>query len=192
MRLAGFALVGIAALGFCTLLIYPLSSRALTERLEDRSPLEFRFEMYQAGWQMFTEKPLIGWGSETSVQPQIAKRISDFHPDYYLFHNTYLEVVVERGALGLGLYAWLMICFFRPGKLPKNLHQSGSSFLGPQFRNLWPLLLGVYLLNASAVVMNYQFVNGLLFTLAGILSAQAPHRTRLGLLGEQHPNWIRR
>jgi hypothetical protein len=32
--------------------------------------------------------------------------------------------------------------------------------------------LGVYLLNASFVVMNYQFVNGLLFTLAGLLAAQ--------------------
>jgi len=33
-------------------------------------------------------------------------------------------------------------------------------------------MLGVYLLNASAVVMNYQFVNGFVFTIAGILSAQ--------------------
>jgi hypothetical protein len=34
------------------------------------------------------------------------------------------------------------------------------------------MLLGVYLLNASFVVMNYQFVNGFLFTLAGLLTAQ--------------------
>ena len=33
-------------------------------------------------------------------------------------------------------------------------------------------MLVVYLLNGSAVVMNYQFVNGFLFTIAGILSAQ--------------------
>ena len=33
-------------------------------------------------------------------------------------------------------------------------------------------MLGVYLFNASAVVMNYQFVNGFLFTIAGILAAQ--------------------
>jgi len=30
----------------------------------------------------------------------------------------------------------------------------------------------VFILNASFVVMNYQFVSGLLFTLAGILAAQ--------------------
>ena len=34
------------------------------------------------------------------------------------------------------------------------------------------MLLGVYLLNACFVVMNYQFVNGVLFTVAGILAAQ--------------------
>jgi hypothetical protein len=33
-------------------------------------------------------------------------------------------------------------------------------------------MLGVYLLNACFVVMNYQFVNGLLFTFAGILATQ--------------------
>jgi hypothetical protein len=30
----------------------------------------------------------------------------------------------------------------------------------------------VYLLNASFVVMNYQFVNGFIFTIAGLLVAQ--------------------
>jgi hypothetical protein len=43
---------------------------------------------------------------------------------------------------------------------------------------LWPVVLAVYLLNASAVVMNYQFVNGLLFTLAGILAARKDHSPR--------------
>jgi hypothetical protein len=37
---------------------------------------------------------------------------------------------------------------------------------------LWPILLAVYWVNAGLVVMNYQFVNGLLFTLAGMLAAQ--------------------
>jgi hypothetical protein len=34
------------------------------------------------------------------------------------------------------------------------------------------VLVGVYLVNAALVVMNYQFVNGLLFTMAGMLAAQ--------------------
>jgi O-antigen ligase len=142
---------------------------SLLQRLEDQSPLEFRSEMYRAGLQMFVEKPLLGWGNEWQVQPEIERRMSDFHPEYYAFHNTFLELVVQRGLLGLGLYVWLMVCLIRlrrPGE-----GEQDSAFMNQHFRKLWPLLLLVYLLNASAVVMNYQFVNALLFTMAGILAA---------------------
>jgi len=40
-------------------------------------------------------------------------------------------------------------------------------------------LLGVYWVNAFVVVMNYQFVNGLLFTLAGMLAAQQSRAGRI-------------
>jgi hypothetical protein len=42
-------------------------------------------------------------------------------------------------------------------------------------RSVWPLLLSVYLVNGMFVVMNYLFVNGLLFTFAGILAANTGH-----------------
>ena len=47
-----------------------------------------------------------------------------------------------------------------------------GGFLDAHFHRLWPLLLAVYWVNAAMVVMSYQFVNGLLFTLAGMLAAQ--------------------
>ena len=47
-----------------------------------------------------------------------------------------------------------------------------GTFLDDQFRSVWPVLVAVYLFNGSFVVMNYQFVNGLLFTIAGMLAAQ--------------------
>ncbi len=40
-----------------------------------------------------------------------------------------------------------------------------------RLRKVWPILLGVYLLNAFFVDMAYQFVIGLLFTIAGMLCA---------------------
>ena len=47
----------------------------------------------------------------------------------------------------------------------------------------WLPLLAVYFVNATFVVMNYQFVNGLLFTCAGILavhcSKTGPRLSRL-------------
>ena len=44
--------------------------------------------------------------------------------------------------------------------------------LDPEFRQWWPILLAVYWVNAAVVVMSYQFVNGILFSVAGMLAAQ--------------------
>lgn len=172
LRRAGMAFCVLTGIGLCLMVMYRADSNTFSERLQDRSPVDFRLDMYQAGWQMFTEKPLKGWGSEGRIQPEIARRISNFHPEYFLFHNTYLELAVERGIVGLFFYAWLMVCLFRLARSPALEYEGERDFLGRGFRKIWPLLLIVYFLNASAVVMNYQFVNGFLFTLAGILSAQ--------------------
>jgi O-antigen ligase len=147
-------------------------SSSLGDRLEDRSPVEYRMVVYEAGWQMFLDKPLTGWGA-SSMQPELQKRIAGFHQDAFFMHNTYLEVLVEHGLLGWVLYVWMVIGLFRVGR---KRHGSGSlsssTFLDQQFRSLWPILVIVYLINATFVVMNYQFVNGMLFTLAGMLAAQ--------------------
>jgi O-antigen ligase len=145
---------------------------SLTDRLEERGPVMFRVAVYQAGWEMFLEKPFAGWGA-TDMQTELSKRISDFHQEQFFFHNTYLEIVVQYGLVGLVLYLWVVVDLFKLGRSRKRAGSStGSSFLDQQFRGLWPLLLGVYLLNGTFVVMNYQFVNGFLFTLAGLLVAQ--------------------
>jgi len=141
------------------------------DRLEARSPVEFRFSMYRAGWEMFQQKPLFGWDSG-SIQPELAKRVDGFHQNEFFFHNSYLEVAVKYGLAGLALYLWVLIDLFRVGRKSKAGNIGEAHFLDSKFRSLWPALVGVYLFNASFVVMNYQFVNGLLFTLAGILAAQ--------------------
>ena len=147
-------------------------SSSLGDRVQERGPVEFRMGMYRAGWEMFREKPLLGWGAKP-VQGELAKRISDFHPPVYLFHNTYLEIAVEHGSLGLALYAWMFFDLSRLGRKGARADvPPDDGFLDAQFREIWPVLVVVYLVNASFVVMNYQFVNGLLFTLAGMLASQ--------------------
>ena len=166
-----FCLLGVAASVVFT--VQRFNSQEFSERLQDQSPVDFRSEIYQAGSQMFMEKPLLGWGTDANVQTEVARRISDFHPEYYVFHNTFLELAVGHGLLALALYGWLILCLFRLARPAKTGSQGPPRFLDSGFRKLWPVILGVYLVNASAVVMNYQFVNGLLFTLAGIMAAQA-------------------
>src|SRR4051794_36535081 len=55
-----FCLLGVAAL--VVFAVQRFNSQEFSERLQDQSPVDFRSEIYQAGWQMFTEKPLLGWG----------------------------------------------------------------------------------------------------------------------------------
>jgi O-antigen ligase len=101
----------------------------------------------------------------------LARHVSGYKERVLYPHNTYLELLVEHGIAGLALYAWLMWEIWRLGRgsIPRG---ESSVFLDRHLHSLWPLLLGVYWINAALVVMNYQFVNGLLFTMAGMLAAQ--------------------
>jgi O-antigen ligase len=144
--------------------------QSLSERLEERGPVEFREALYTAGWQMFLERPLAGWGVN-QMPAELARHVSG-HKEKVLYpHNTYLELLVEHGITGLALYVWLMWELWRLGraKIPGSEREG---FLNQDFHRLWIVLLAVYWINAALVVMNYQFVNGLLFTMAGMLAAQ--------------------
>lgn len=141
---------------------------ALEERLQDSSPVEFRMAAYRAGWSMFLEKPLSGWGT-SQLQTELAQRIDGFKGETFVVHNTYFEILLEHGLLGFALYLWVVIALLRAGR--RNKSTCPYEFTG-SLQRLWPLLVGVYLVNATFVVMNYQFVNGLLFAFAGILAAE--------------------
>jgi putative inorganic carbon (HCO3(-)) transporter len=138
---------------------------ALDERLQERSPVEFRAAIYQVGWEMFLEKPLLGWG-QNRMPAAIAQRMSDYRPETYCAHNSYLEILVEQGVVGFGLYLWMVTGLLRLGQRMTKAERD------PVFGRVWPILLVVYFLNASFVVINYQFVNALLFTIGGILAGQ--------------------
>jgi len=172
LRRACLCLVLAGGLALASLFVFADPNTPLSARLEERGPVMFRMAVYQAGWEMFLQKPISGWGA-TRMQAELSNRISDFHQEQFFFHNTYLEILVQYGLIGLALYLWVVIDLFRLGRRRRGLTFSASGvFLDEQFRSLWPLLVGVYLVNGSLVVMNYQFVNGFLFTLAGMLVAQ--------------------
>jgi putative inorganic carbon (HCO3(-)) transporter len=172
LRRACFCLIAAAGMGLLVALSFEDTNTTFDARLEERSPVEFRVVMYRAGLEMFLDKPLLGWGAN-DVQPELARRVHDFHQKAFFFHNTYLEIGVEHGVAGLALYLWMIVELLRlGGKRRPHLASPPGTFLDEDFRSLWPVLVAVYLLNASFVVMNYQFVNGLLFTLAGLLAAQ--------------------
>ena len=173
------ACIAVAMMGtLCLLFVLNLDHqrRALADRLQESGPVDFREAVYTGGWQMFLEKPFTGWGVN-QMPAELARHVSGYREKELYPHNTYLELLVEHGVFGLLFYAWLMWELFRLG-LGSIPWAERNGLLNQQFHAMWPILLGVYLVNASVVVMNYQFVNGLMFTMAGMLAAQQSRAQR--------------
>ena len=144
---------------------------ALGDRTGERGPVEARLAVYDAGWAMFQERPFTGWPAR-DMYAELGRRMEGYHLRTFYVHNTYLALLVEFGVPGLALYVILFFNLFR------------LSWHGPRgeaepiaaLRKAWPILLGVYLLNAFFVDMAYQFVIGLLFTVGGMLCASVESR----------------
>jgi len=139
---------------------------AIWDRTEERGPVNARLAVYEAGWSMFRERPMTGWAA-SGMYTELARRMEGYHLRSFYVHNTYLALLVEFGAPGLIVYAVLFINLFRLSwRGPPGESDSVASL-----RKVWPILLGVYLFNAFFVDMAYQFVIGLVFTVAGMLCA---------------------
>ena len=169
-RLASIAVVAVAVGGLAVVMSTTKLGSVLGDRLQDSGSVEFREAVYAGSWRMFLDRPITGWGFH-QMPANLPGYVGEFHDKVLYPHNTYLEILVENGLLGLSLYAWLMWELWRLGR--GKVHGSeAQSFLDAEFRRWWPILLAVYWVNAALVVMSYQFVNGILFTVAGILVAQ--------------------
>ena len=170
MRLAYVGLALMAAVGLVVILSSSEFGGTLNDRLEERGPVDFREAVYAGSWQMFLERPLTGWGFH-QMPAELPRFVSEYNQKIIYPHNTYLELLAEHGVAGLLLYFWLMWEMWRLGRgaIPSG---EKDGFLDRNFHRMWPILLAVYWVNAATVVMSYQFVNGLLFTMAGMLAAQ--------------------
>jgi O-antigen ligase len=139
---------------------------ALWDRTGERGPVDARLAVYEAGWAMFQERPFTGWAAG-GMYAELARRMEGYHLRTFYVHNTYLALLVEFGVPGLALYGVLFFNLFRLSWRGPP----GESGPAAALRKVWPILLSVYLFNAFFVDMAYQFVIGLMFTVAGMLCA---------------------
>ena len=170
LRVAGIAVVMAAAAALAILLGITEFGGALNDRLQERGPVDYRAAVYAGGWEMFQQRPWLGWGFH-QMPGELPRHVSGYDEKVLYPHNTYLELLVEHGVVGLALYLWLMweLWKLRRGRIPSREERG---FLNADFHRLWPVLLLIYWMNAAVVVMSYQFVNGLLYMMAGMLAAQ--------------------
>jgi O-antigen ligase len=147
-------------------------ANALRDRTAERGPVEARMAVYDAAWGMFQERPLTGW-TAGGMYSELARRMQGYRLRSFYVHNTYLSLLIEFGIPGLVLYGILFFNIFRLRRTGTAADESPPIFA---LRKAWPILLCVYLFNAFFVDMAYQFVIGLMFTVAGMLcsSEEAP------------------
>jgi len=157
-------------MGLAALLSSSELGQSLSDRLEERGPIDYREAVYRGAWPMFLQHPVTGWGFHR-MPAELPRFVSGYDEKTLYPHNTFLELLVEHGIIGLALYIWLMWELWRL-RIPVIPPGEREGFLDSRFHRLWPILLTVYWMNAAVVVMSYQFVNGLLFTIAGMLAAQ--------------------
>jgi len=166
------ACMAAAIAGLVALLVIGLSdsswTNALRDRTGERGPVDARMAVYEAEWAMFQEHPFSGWTAGRMYE-ELARRMEGYHLRSYYVHNTYLSLLVEFGLPGLLLYCFLLVGLFRLARAGCGDGAKGRAV--SNLRKVWPILLGVFLINACFVDMVYQFVNGLLFTVAGMLCA---------------------
>jgi O-antigen ligase/polysaccharide polymerase Wzy-like membrane protein len=76
--------------------------------------LHGRIEIWKAGANAFSRKPLMGYGTgffKEAVTPWVGRRVA---------HNSYLSVLVEQGLVGFLLYAMMLVAaFFAVLNLPR-------------------------------------------------------------------------
>jgi O-antigen ligase len=165
---AACALLAVVGLGIgLTIGLSNISMKtAFWDRTGERGPVEARLAVYDAGWAMFRERPFTGWAAG-GMYSELARRMEGYHLRTFYVHNTYLALLVEFGVPGLALYGVLFFNLFRLSWYSPP----GESGPVAVLRKVWPILLCVYLFNAFFVDMAYQFVIGLVFTVAGMLCA---------------------
>jgi putative inorganic carbon (hco3(-)) transporter len=165
LQRAIIALIVVGCMGVLGAFCLGDCGQSLADRFQEEGTVEFRLAAYQAGWEMFLQSPLTGWGS-SQIQVELADQIRDFRGEQFAVHNTYIQMLIEQGLVGFLLYAWLMIGMYRLRRFDPGTRGD----LAASIHELWPVLLAVYLVNGTFAVMNYQFVNSLLFTFAGVLA----------------------
>jgi O-antigen ligase len=96
-----------------------------------------RLQMAKDSWQMFKDRPLLGWGLGTFTV--IYPHYSTFYSDDIVnaAHDDYVQFLVETGAVGFAAILWFLVSVFRAGirnlRIWANRRASGvrvAAFLG--------------------------------------------------------------
>lgn len=146
---------------------------------ETRNSAEWRKIFAYVSWQMFQEKPLLGVGFghfPSEKNAFLSDRSTDLHLESirdYVHHNTFLCLLTETGAIGLGLFLLMLFSWARDGLA---IVRSPAAPVWARRHALLMLgALGIYTSQLLFHELSYSPLDNLLiFFLAGIQSGLRP------------------
>jgi O-antigen ligase len=99
----------VAAAAFALLFSSEHLRSTLDDRLNEEGPIEFRQAVYTGAWDMFLERPLLGWGLGNF--PEAYPQYRSFYTNLFVnqAHNDYMQLLVEMGALGFVVMLWFLV-----------------------------------------------------------------------------------
>jgi O-antigen ligase len=146
---------------------------------ETRNSAEWRKIFAYVSWEMFQEKPLFGVGFGHFYReklPFLSDRSTEMHLESirdYVHHNTFLSLLTETGAIGVGLFMLVYFGWIRDGWALWR-----SPYTPPWARRHAVLVLGAMGIYTSQLLfheLSYSQVDNLLiFFLAGVQSGLRP------------------
>jgi O-antigen ligase len=94
--------------------VFSLGSDKMFERFSETHD-QYRMQIYRDSLSMAIHKPILGYGMGTFSTAYPAHR--SFYSDLFVnhAHNDYLEMLVDAGLLGLGLFVWFLVGVYRAG-----------------------------------------------------------------------------
>jgi len=104
----------VAAATIMAALVIWLGSDKMLERFSEPHD-QYRLQIYRDSLNMAMHKPIAGYGLGTFSTVYPAHR--SFYTNLFVnhAHNDYLEMLVDTGIIGLGLFVWILFAVFRSG-----------------------------------------------------------------------------
>ena len=112
-KLFAMAIIGVLALYFLSFHISTIKTLLIRfMSAGNDGQTRTRFKMWQLALKLFKEHPLmgIGWGGYKQIYAE--ELFQDWQSNsakYLNTHNTYLQLLCETGAIGLGIYLWAVL-----------------------------------------------------------------------------------
>jgi len=171
----------LAGIMICSILILALPSSEFAQRVvgtvKSKRPVGDRTEFWEGSLRILRDYPItgVGWEGFRKVYPRY--RPSEEEKSVSNAHNNFVDVAVDSGLLGLGIFIWLLVTIYKVGfHIFKELEDGYfKGFVWGFMGSLTAFLiagLSQYNFGDSEVVMLFYFLLGMVMVIPTIVETK--------------------